>query len=869
MAPGVVATNGMALSAENLRVIAECEKIVRFRDEVFAGTHPRVKLAHPVVKQAAAARNTSSPSIPSPQANGMQQSQSQKVAQNTNISPSYNNRSPNTYRATTNGHTPMSSKSEINPILLEKSEDLIKAEMQLQRQRLERGLRDQIEHQRLETKALLQTSESLPSFDLTEVLSKALAIVHPSIPADVEPSLDASASDSFDENTFYSSEHNTPEASPPKFQNEPSVTQSQVASSATGNRVNFFSTQGQAGDREAGMPSALLSNGSQLTPQPYSHSQQLPSQQQNMGSRPTSVMEASRNIEGVRKETYQTTVSTHQYSFIRSNAIPLGHTINQSETQTAVNQPEITQSKTSPLIRAHNLSPFAPQPARVSPLITTRDNPILRDALAADEVTPAQVSALRHEPAGISSSNSSPRGAGGSEKKKGRKERREERKKRKASNGGNADTPDLIPYIKPEPRSPSPFPVAPLPRPQKRQRQVGQYAAELNYDEPRYEPVELVQERVPDRFKEISVARTYDRYDDRYGPEPRRPEPVYQRVDRDDAEYHRVSVAQNARRPESPSIYNLPYAPDSRSVRAVSHVVADRRVYDEPVYYREPIRRASVRPDVDRERSRSPTRERRSPIPMGPPRRPLRIYVDEFGREYIDPETVAPPRQSMAPPSRYRDSEAIHERAPPRTIPARPPVEYEEDGVIYRRPSPVIVAPRRVVAQPEYAPPEYRSYRQREYSVRPSAMPPPPPPSNEDYVQVREARQMSHFEEAPRQYIARAPSVHPDAVRYEVPREYVSRQQSMRPELPSETIRYEVREAPLREYSVRPETYRVPPREYLPERGERYYDEAQRPIGEENRRPVPSAEVAYIERPRVREASVMMYADDARREVYR
>jgi hypothetical protein len=42
--------------------------------------------------------------------------------------------------------------------------------------------------------------------------------------------------------------------------------------------------------------------------------------------------------------------------------------------------------------------------------------------------------------------------------------------------------------------------------------------------------------------------------------------------------------------------------------------------------------------------------------------------------------------------------------------------------------------------------------------------------------------------------------------------------------------------------------------------GERYYDEA--PRG----RP---AEVAFIERPRAREASVVVYADDGRREVYR
>jgi hypothetical protein len=47
----------------------------------------------------------------------------------------------------------------------------------------------------------------------------------------------------------------------------------------------------------------------------------------------------------------------------------------------------------------------------------------------------------------------------------------------------------------------------------------------------------------------------------------------------------------------------------------------------------------------------------------------------------------------------------------------------------------------------------------------------------------------------------------------------------------------------------------VPPRE-----GERYYEDIS------DRR---LAEVAFIERPRARESSVLVYADDVRREVYR
>jgi len=254
-------------------------------------------------------------------------------------------------------------------------------------------------------------------------------------------------------------------------------------------------------------------------------------------------------------------------------------------------------------------------------------------------------------------------------------------------------------------------------------------------------------------------------------------------------------------------------------------------------------------------------------------------------------------RQSVAPPSRQRE-EIIYERAPVRTVSARVPVEaYEEDGVLYRRSSPSL-APRRVITQPEYAVPEYRSYRQREYSVRPSAIP------GEEYIQIRaplERRPMGQYEEGTREYLPRAASVRPgpEPIRYEGPRD-LTRAPSVRPEsirYEPEGIRYEVPRADLsRAASVRPEPVRYElPREYVPrlssvrpEGPPREYATSGRaevrreiisqsemsrvqPIPEsdryyEDRRP---AEVTYIERPREREASVFIYGDDSRREVYR
>jgi hypothetical protein len=779
----------------------------------------------------------------------------------------------------------MGSKSEINPILLEKSDDLIKAEIQLQRQRLERALREQIEQQRLATKALLQTSEALPNFDLSEVLSRALEIVHPSASAEVA-SVDTSASDSFDENTFYSSQHDTPEPASPQ-QSQQNISARGLVS-ADEPRPSEIHSEKQVQDQDIVMTGASLSNDNYLAAQAHSQVQQLPPQHHSrmmdfqasplhMGSLGSIIPHKTQDMSKVNDdESKAVRVSTHQQTSSGLASVISQRNVDNSVGQDATNQlvrQAYEENDISPLVRAHNLSPLAPQPARVSPLATARAPPVLlRENIPVDEAHPPQVEALRQQLSGFSSTDSSPKGV----KESGKKKAKKEKKKRRRTGGNENATDTESPYIKPEPRSPSPFAVAPLPRPQKRQRQIGQYAAELNYDEPRYEPVEEVQEHIPELYKEIPVNRGYERSEARYEPEVRRLEPSYQRLEREEADYGRGNGGY------------LPYGvSETRSVRAVSHALPARRVYEEPVYYREPIPRASVRPDADPERSRSPVmRERRSsPPPMAPPRRPVRIYVDEYGREYIDPAPVPTMRQSVAPP-RYREPEVIYERAGPRSVSGRAPTDvYEED---------MITVPRRVVTQPEYAiPTEYRSYREREYSTRP--MPPPGqefvhiraperrpagPPETEYISRAPSVRpELPRYEEAPREYVRsstvrpevkydggpreylRAPSVRPESVRYEIPRDY--RQPTLRPEPPlreyAASIRPEAyREAPQREYSVRP-VESVP---QLGPNGERFYEE----IPVQGRNPI---EATYIERPRLREASVMAYADEARREVYR
>ncbi|RFU35617.1 hypothetical protein B7463_g688, partial [Scytalidium lignicola] len=901
MAQGAVATvpaNGASLTADELREILECDRIVRFRDAVLSGTHPRIKVPYHL------ARNVSSPLSPALRTSAAAAPSGVSTRLTSGLpqlqdSTAFTPKPPFNQRAAVEEHARSIStkptRSEIDPVLLEKSDGLIRAEIMLQRQKLERALRDQIEQQRLTARALLQTSESLPDFDISDVFAKALTIVQPiSSTSDMETAVgaQASANDSFDENSFYSSQHDTPGPSTSsEGQKDQSDSFSRGVTSTDQRPVESSSTPHQIADQET-VTSGLSLSTDNLAAQSSSQSQSLRSQHLQ---RTTDYMEQNQTVCGTRfsasgvpiesdtripnlnrPKSIQNHSTVQDESIAPSNNPQTAIQIHVQNTATELLKQALEGEEPSPLIRAHNLSPVAPRPARVSPLATARNPPILQHPIPIDEAPPAQVVALRSEPAGVSSStDSSPRDAKGAGKKKERK-----KKRRRAASKDNADQPDS-PYIKPEPRSPSPFGVVPLPRPQKRLRQGGQHATELNYDEPRYDQrVEELDRPPVQQFRESLRRPAYDRYPEDPRTASSRPSyhavdaydtvPNYHTVDRVEEGYVRTSDGQYPRRPRSPTVYAVPYASDEgRIVRATSHAVVDRRLHDEPRYYRESQipPRASVRPDADLERSRSPIiRERRSPIPMGPPRQPVRVVVDEYGREYIEPGPVPVMRQSVAPPIRPRDPEFYYERAPMRSVSSRVPIEYEENGVIYRRASPAIPPPRRVITQPEYiSQPEYRSYRQREYSVRPVA------PPGEEYIQIRrpETREMSHFEGAPREYIPRAAtSFRPPPERHEMAREYVPRLQSVRPEPPlreyAASVRPEARREMVtqsqREYSVRPiET--VPRREHLAPvpAGERYYDDSrQRPN-----------EVTYVDRPPPMESADVVYMDDGRREFYR
>ncbi|OBT76442.1 hypothetical protein VF21_03957 [Pseudogymnoascus sp. 05NY08] len=884
------------LTRDELHEIEEYEKIIRFRDIVYSGAHPRIQIPPHL-----AGKSLVKPSSP------------HTVVTPSNQPPtSYLSTAPaaKTYTGRENGgggetlldgrrlmagRPPVTlgktNKSEINPILLEKSADLIKAEIQLHRQRLERSLRDQVDQRRISMKAASQTSESLPDFDLSDVLSKAFTIVHPSTASEAGQSQGGrtSASDSFDDNTFYSSQHNTPEhgRSPRGRRESGEVYTSAVAplnAPDSGPSVvryqeespNFISKDATPSNIVPGLQELARSQISAPlnTPHPASTLGAVGVNQSNELLKAATSNNAATDIARQVAEKQAFALTPHSSVSTPQGATPSrieadernriaqgGPDAAPSQVASATPQKRRLTLEEPETVRNFNLSPVAPQPARVSPLATARAPVISQEAFTLQE-TPAAILSPMRETGASPTTGGTPKTSKRAERRKG-KGKGDDLRSATGNNPASAIATPASPYIKPEPKSPSPFQSAPLPRPHKRQRQTIQQGAGLDYDEPQEDTV-MMQPVVP-RTRDARP-RPVHRGGERLGEAMEIDQPQRQRMVRDEAPGRRIVSQEIYRDQPSPAMYAVPYPQyEQRPVRASSRMVADTYYQEPPAYYREPQAAPGSVIELDANHDRS-----LSPILMAPPPRmaPSRIVVDEYGRQYY---TAAPnpPRQSVAPQPRIIDDNYYYDRPPPRAI--RRPVQhaYEDDGVIYRRASPQYVPQRRVITLPEnLAEPQYR---QREYSTRPVATRPPaeeyaapgdrepieirqreystrPPPARQqpvdDYLRVAEAprRQPTHFEEPPppHEYLPqRVASVRPEAFRHEMRGDYLPRARSIRPEPIHREYAASVRpegrrggEVPsqiIREYSVKPGEQEVVRREYMPMRSMDEYQ--QQPMG--------------------------------------
>lgn len=813
--------------------IQQYQNIIRFRDVVLSGQHPTVKLPPGLLPS----RSPSQPKSAGTLLNG-QSPQAGRDVQSAATNPLALNETPSTPSQDTTHfqHQSNSANVEFHPIFLEKSDMLRRAELQLQRQRLERALKEDVDQRR---GLKVDKVEPLTDFDLSDVLSKALTLVQAtSAPVLSDTNLTATneaASDSFDDNTFYSSRHDTPE--------------SRLAS-----RVQNESDD--AGDYEPTESQPVVDEYAALQ---YSTSNRNTIDEGNVSNygisvmRPHSPYAASQELDPTRGDVLQVP-GLNNYP-IGASASANQHnssgyqSISDDSGQMDMEQPNIQKDARqhiddvyihnhppSPLVQAHHnqMHVMAPSPAQASP-ITLEEEPTrvpTSNTILPTTRAPAQVAALRNEKSAATSPESSPQTG----KKKNRK------KKRKLDRQAPEE---VMPYIKPEPRSHSPVTAPAYIRPNKRQKQAQRQAIESGAEDlaiirgPQSPPQPF--EPRPLRPGQVDYGST-NGYSQRSVTTAAIPDPRY---GREFIEDRRLPTESYPRVQPSPPRY-IQHTPSmSYSARPV---LLDEAYPEQPRAYRElpEAPRVSMRPEGD---------------PYGPARPTARIVVDSFGREYIDP-TWPPMRQSVAPVMHHGEQEMMYERPLPRAPSRHPgPPAFDDASVVYARAPSAYPMPRRVVTQPEYAHHDYNGGRPREYSARPLG-----PPA--EYMQVMAPPERLPAE-APsaREYAPRAVSVRPvEPMRYEMPHEH-GRLQSLRPEGPGREHagpghierHREVMQPYVMNYGARPAEPPVAQRGYSVRPVERYYETPQHRGGEG---------VTYIERPREATHEIV-YADNVRHEVYR
>lgn len=192
------------VSAEVHREVDFLQQILQIRDDVFASKHPRIHLPPKVIEQVAPRPpQTTPPSKPS--TNG--------VAHGSSAAQSFPPRPESSLQQTTQAsefvspaqhiqrpYSAKSASSGIDPVLLTKSDHLIRAELQLKRQQIERTLKDQFDKKGRGN----DNEEREAHFNVEECLIQAHLRVPP-VSGLQSTTNNSDGAESFDENSYYSS----------------------------------------------------------------------------------------------------------------------------------------------------------------------------------------------------------------------------------------------------------------------------------------------------------------------------------------------------------------------------------------------------------------------------------------------------------------------------------------------------------------------------------------------------------------------------------------------------------------------------------------------------------------------------------------
>ncbi|MCJ1448032.1 MAG: hypothetical protein MMC23_008545 [Stictis urceolatum] len=737
--------------------LAQYDKILSLRDEIFAGTHPRfiagpqnpAKVpAVPAAAPAVPGLNGPVPGLSSTLPNG---NAPFPISNNTTAQTTY---SPGAQTPATNlpavkptqisQPTPFSSTpSAFDPVFLQKSDTLLAAEMKLARKRIEDSLAEQLQHNKDGARQRNSENDSLPDFDASEVLEKALEIVKPLATSDVVAANDkgSAGSESIDDNTFYSSQVNDSDgdadlhprlrATKPckyffdgkcnrgdtcnfshdpafkkKLQHEPLTVDAEMRDAPDSNRQHRAPL---ANPIRRGSPDYGREEGELVEDSSYSP----PNAQE-----PVEGQSSKRN----RQNGGPRNGRQHDLYSPPRDPAPGGRRRSGRGSPVYDNQPppqgnRRASGRASPIydgrvVRNHITSPIAPQPARVSPLAVTK---VQNLGLAAQNGPPENSNNRKNQ-----KQSGNAQGPNPAQQPKSKKRRREQDRldnERNVAPRRFIDSP--VQAIKQEPVSPLPFHAVPASAYQ--QREVIRSPAPVQYVPPQTERVvyQPVREREPARERVYldEPART-----------SRLASPSLRRIVSGPAGHYeaqpdlrRVVSARNLGRAMSPQqepAYHSPSSlsgsarPTSRAYVIESSPEPPRQTY-----------RASVQPQAVYSRPPQTSPEihqvqyspiEREPRTMAHPVR--RIVVDKYGNQFYEtpfldrePERIG----SVAPQLRPRYISDID--APVRSLreSARPePVgAYPQETRYVQRFSPEPTSPRYAEPQVRYEPaPRYVEY---------------------------------------------------------------------------------------------------------------------------------------------------------------
>ncbi|CAK4033940.1 Hypothetical predicted protein [Lecanosticta acicola] len=807
-------------------------QLLRLQDAVVSGKHPHFKLPPAAIEQlkASLALVKASPAATTqqPAVNGLLNG----AAFSANAATNYVQLPPASKVPAFPGlpglHTPIASASRnasttaapkttpsgLNPIFLEKSDSLVRAESSLKRQRIERDVQTQME-QRKHHRDKDSGSDPPSALDVESILAASRALETHVTGLRLTR---AGSASSFDTNDYYSSQVESDWSSP--------ASKSKGSDNAAGPFAGDFERlEGPSG---LSFPPKAAKHATRNTIANSARTANVYNEDEDDEYTPPDAAafdsfqdpDVSINLAGDEDDNSE----YEPGEIAQESNVPTQY---YQGSQAAHPSPQQV-----PVIRNHLTHIAAPQPNRVSPLAVAKGPSIELELVNGRPEVVAKPHPNSHAIQSRASTASPANGVNGSNKKRRNKKRKRDepagqpsgRGKRKRDRQVAAQSPispaNREPRIKDEPVSPPPFANIPDAHP---------YAQRSAHYRPT--EIDLVSPRLPPQMV--------------YAPEPPRPalryeyaQPTspavvrvaspaaYRPVQRDTQDLRRIASMHYAQRQPSPTQHAYSPVPQ----RTVSMTYGDPRLPRAPAEV-ENVRYAEVSaPDhvqyVRADRSRSPPQSHQyqdpyarahSPALMPPPAAPPRaIVVDQYGNRYYASEPAppsAPSRASVAPVDRHPMIDSGYAaRASVAPVDRRPAAETGYD----RASSRMAYAAPAAYEQPEtsMAPPPPRrevqyvdanGYPIREYSSYPAEQiryveAPTSPNYQQRYEQMPPPAAPAREQTSPVYVPTRSYSVRPDAPP-QAPAPYAARQASV---APVQYARQEASLAPTRAMSVAP-----------------------------------------------------------------